>query len=604
MICSNCQKTLKDGARFCPYCGTPVLITPPNSNFFDGETQVLSPEMLNPKPQPEVQPQQNAEPQGQPLSQGQPVPQMQQPQGQQIPPVQPYVQPQGQQVPPAQPYVQPQGQQIPPKPAAPAKKKKKWLIPVIIVGAVTLLLVGALIFLILFVFKNQKVTVDFNNYLDVTFEGYDGYGEADWTLDEQSFREDFGDKLKWTKKGFDTDPVEVVLNSAYPSLSEVFDLKNGDIIDIVWELNTEVSEYINVELVAEDRSLTVSGLSEAKTFDPFETLEITYSGHNGSGRVENAEFTGTDPVYDSLYLDSDWWDYENLSNGDEISFSIDIDGLEDYLVLEYGMIPSVTSKTVVVEGLQDIETFDPFEGLELIFEGMNGSGYISSLNVENCDPACENIYYDYPWDSDLSNGDEVLITIDEDDYTSEWFAEEYGKVPNVFEKTFTVSGLEEKPVFNDNELSLIPEERLNAFDEALINVYRDDIMSQYEENGFTMVDMLPLGNRLLIKDPESDSAAYDNILYSFYQLEVEVDGQEDHSYVYIPLYITDIDYETFEFDVNNVYFATDEKVHLENTGYYLDLAGFDSYDRLFEVSEPGTGENVGMLMSGSTLPVG
>ncbi len=605
MICSNCGKTVNDGAKFCPFCGTAVTIRPvsvenaqPAPEAPQGGLQTIGPEPGLQTIGPETAG-------NGPVNVGQPAQAGAAPQVNPVPMGAP-VNPQPMPGTPVNPQPVPGGMADPG--TAQPKKKKKWLIPVIIAGAGSLLLIGLMAAIFIFVFGNRKVPVDINEYLQVNFSGYDGYGEADWTLDKTRFLEDYGEKLKYKGKNGQEGmtAAELVLNAVYPSLSEMFELSNGQDITVAWDYVEELSDVVNVELSAEPKTITVSGLQEVQEFDPFETLEITYSGYNGTGRVSEAKFTGTDPVYEDLYLDYDYYDYEGLKNGDEITFSMDLeDYMREYLVSEYGMVPSVTEKTVTVEGLSEVESFDPFEGVEVVFAGMSGSGYVDTINIDNADPLAKEIYFEHPYEYTLKNGDEVVISIDEDYYSGDWFVDNYGKAISTFEKTYVVSGL---PGYY-TDLSEIPAEEIDAINSGVVAVYRDEIMPEYKDMGFTLVDMMPLGAVLMTKENAEDYTSYDNILYLFYQMEIAVEGS-DNVFVYEPVYLTDVEYDetgafNYEFNADDLRLATSEKVHLENDSYYLDIRAYDSTDAMTEVLLPETdSRNAGMIEAGSTLSVG
>ncbi len=604
MICSNCGKTLNDGAKFCPFCGTPTVMKPkapqPGPVYTDLNVTGPTVQAVNPAPSQPVQPA-PAPVNPAPVNQApvNPTPVYTAPVNQA--PVNPA---------PANPLpTQPVQRPVQPAPEPAPKKKKKWLVPVIIIGAVTLLLLGGAAALFFFLFNNKTETVNINDYLKVSFSGYNGYGEAEWTLDQDRFEEDFAEKLKWKKRGdYGMTAQEAVLNSAYPSLSEYYDLTNGDKVKVKWDVNDTISEVINVELVAEDQTITVSGLTEPKEVDPLADLVVEFAGYNGKGHVESAEYASSEEWLESIPLNQDFSTLDELSNGDTVTFSFDLeDYTRSYLIREYGVLPTVTERTITVSGLQDVETFDPFEGIEVIFAGRNGSGYVSSISVINADPACMNIYYDYSWDSNFSNGDEIVISIDEEEYTSDWFLQEYGKIANVFEKTFIVSGLIE----GLQDLSDIPKDQIDAFDNSVCTVYAEDVMPQYEEMVFTMQDILPLGMTLLVReDPENTDTEYENILYAFYQVTVNVEGSDSPVYTYVPVYVTDIPVDDngvphLEFDGDYTYIATSEAVHMETEEYYLDLTGFGTFDELLQVTSPDfLDQNKGMIEAGSTLGKG
>lgn len=126
---------------------------------------------------------------------------------------------------------------------------------------------------------------------------------------------------------------------------------------------------------------------------------------------------------------------ENLSNGDEVVLTIDVDNsaLEKYdFKLEGG------EKKITVSGLDEIEAFDPFENVAVNFSNMSPNGS-ASVSISDADI---DLNYTLDKDSGLKNGDEVTVSISSYDGTDvEEYCMSQGKKPTATEKTFTVEGL-------------------------------------------------------------------------------------------------------------------------------------------------------------------
>lgn len=144
------------------------------------------------------------------------------------------------------------------------------------------------------------------------------------------------------------------------------------------------------------------------------------------------KYINLEAAYNSIELTPD--KTTDLSNGDEIIVTITYDNN-----LAKKNKQKFTGKTAkfTVEGLSDIAVVDPFEGLTVSFNGVNGSGYLS-LEYDN--RLTEVSVYSFSYDkySELSNGDTVTLTLNYDeDYTAQY----YGRTYSVSTKSFTVSGL-------------------------------------------------------------------------------------------------------------------------------------------------------------------
>lgn len=155
-----------------------------------------------------------------------------------------------------------------------------------------------------------------------------------------------------------------------------------------------------------------------------------------------------DGLRGSIYvsLDTD----EDLSNGDEIHYTWDID---DELFKYVSCKLKYTEGTYTVEGLEEAQTFDPFADLTVTFEGISTNGQLNiNYSGQELSP------YDFSSDTayGLANGDTVTITLDE--YMVEYCLEELGMLPSVTEKTYTVEGLSEYIT----DFSSIPQEFLDS----------------------------------------------------------------------------------------------------------------------------------------------
>ena len=127
----------------------------------------------------------------------------------------------------------------------------------------------------------------------------------------------------------------------------------------------------------------------------------------------------------------------NLSNGDEVVLTIDVDNsaLEDYdFKLKGG------EKKITVSGLDEVETFDPFENVTVNFSGMSPNGE-ASINKSGSSAGID-LSYTLDKSSGLKNGDEVTVSVSAyDDTDIEEYCESKGKAISATEKTFTVEGL-------------------------------------------------------------------------------------------------------------------------------------------------------------------
>ena len=100
-------------------------------------------------------------------------------------------------------------------------------------------------------------------------------------------------------------------------------------------------KYSNIEY-------KVSGLKEVEKFNPFDYVEVTFSGISPAGTVNIS------PHYDKaemqyVYFSAD--NYNSLKNGDEVTVTASISGSVDSFVEKYGAVLGNTTKVYTVENL-------------------------------------------------------------------------------------------------------------------------------------------------------------------------------------------------------------------------------------------------------------
>ena len=189
----------------------------------------------------------------------------------------------------------------------------------------------------------------------------------------------------------------------------------------------------------------------SKTFDVTSTAEISFKGYNGYGTctLEN-EYEWINGVLD-WYGDSineiqqaksemelmDTVSYEidkpeNLSNGDTVTVTVKIGSAAD----DYAFKLTGDKITATVEGLEEVEKFDPFENISVVYNGFAPKG-TATIKAEGEDNA---IFYEADKSTGLSNGDKITVTASSK-YDMNQYAQLFGKVFSSTEKEFTVEGL-------------------------------------------------------------------------------------------------------------------------------------------------------------------
>lgn len=221
-----------------------------------------------------------------------------------------------------------------------------------IIGIVCLIVIAGLLIVV-----NKKTTINMSNYVTVEFSGYDTIGTAKVKIDYDALEKDYADKLKYYGKDkIETsfmEPYEIFIDKCISgNLDKMENLTNGDSVVYNWDCDEKVAkEDFKVKLKVDDLKVTVNGLEEIKEIDPFENIDLTYSGISPIGRVTVNKKVKNN-IIDELYFDVEPSD--ELSNGDKVVVSISDGWWEDiqkYYLEEYGVKFTSTSKEFTVDGL-------------------------------------------------------------------------------------------------------------------------------------------------------------------------------------------------------------------------------------------------------------
>lgn len=202
---------------------------------------------------------------------------------------------------------------------------------------------------------NYKPTIKLNDYVKVTFSGYDTVGEAEVVFDIESFCNDYEGKLKDLEMSQITGP-ELLAKRADGNLDKTSRLSNGDEIVYRWDFDASAVENVfDCKIECSDITFTVEGLEELETFDAFAEVEVVCEGIAPYGTVSLTN-KATEEYAKNL---SFTYDASSLKNGD--SFTVELDFSEDFgsvngYVEVYGKMPESLEKEYVVEGLPEYIT--------------------------------------------------------------------------------------------------------------------------------------------------------------------------------------------------------------------------------------------------------
>ena len=311
------------------------------------------------------------------------------------------------------------------------------------------------------------------------------------------------------KKALETLYESLDVEYKFPEGRDEYTLRNGDEIEITLTCDEDAAKTLGFALKSSTFTYTVSGLQSVDLLDVFAYFDVEYLGADGyasakmvcnkTEEVKKGDYTisftegnryftidGKDGYEADIYLYVEYGDNDSLSNDDEIRIYMNY--LDNYTFLEKGFAISPAEKTEKVSGLTAPQDFDLLQYYTLEFYGINGDG-----SVENAVPSQDEVtignlrinlvnrelylgddyvgYYSFSYDKryDLSNGDEIVMTINYDEFD---FAKAGIKL-TATEKTIVAEGIYEY-VDELSDLSAIMDDLVASAKEVLVEELEDD----------------------------------------------------------------------------------------------------------------------------------
>lgn len=270
----------------------------------------------------------------------------------------------------------------------------------------------ALVLVLLIVIALHKPTVNLNDYLKVTYGGYDGGGVAYTEIDWNSMKEDFENKISYKRGMAQTGgmtPIDIIMEYTNANIEGKNEkLSNGDKVSYTWKVDKDaITKLIKCKIKYSDGSKKVSGLKEMELFDPFKNLKVTFSGVEPNGEAD-IEYNGDMLSEYDFTCDKT----SGLKNGDKIKISLTEDA--GYYVDQYNKAPSVLEKEYKVKNLGKYLS----KIKEVDTDGMNSARAKAQKSISDM--------VDY-WSEDVTldkvsyAGDYLQVAKDSDDYTKNYY---------------------------------------------------------------------------------------------------------------------------------------------------------------------------------------
>lgn len=373
--------------------------------------------------------------------------------------------------------------------AAPAKKftvagliekakaihqKNKLIFP--IAGAVVVI---AIVLAIVFSILGKQVSM--KNYIDITMEGYDGYGTMSYEFGDVSFGlraagdtdcKEFGDgdddesflhydksdiSKKYRDNLRDAQKLVASLEISYelPEGKINGKLANGDVIKFTVEVDEDIAEDLGLTIKDTTFEYTVEGLKPLAKFDILSYFDLAADGYDGYGNVNlRCNQTVTKQVGNiSFEMEAGesrvrWIDkngdigtiwvsidgkYYEMSNGDKVKGFVEASSDR---FIEYGVDLINLEKEYTVSGLKEAVSVDLLGYYTVEFKGVDGDGSATAVPTQETltvgeyqvnlvtgdwykgDNWVKSTYVRLSKNWDLTNGDEIELYLSDTDLSS------------------------------------------------------------------------------------------------------------------------------------------------------------------------------------------
>lgn len=230
------------------------------------------------------------------------------------------------------------------------------------------------------------------------------------------------------------------------------------------------------------------------------------------------------------YVEGSFSKDKNLANGDEITLHLTAaDGMEEMQDLLKCKV-ALNDISWKVEGLSQLQPFDPFEYFTYKLYGVEGDGRLEVFPVED-ELVKDQLIFVADKTTGLSDGDQVLVTAELKDQAK--FEETHGKRMVNNQKTFQIEGLAVADVTSFSQIGNTKMEELKTYVKDFYYQYaEDDWIFEYDIQDFKYCGYY----FKTLKEPNSNRNA--NELYLVFKpklafWELEVDGFE---YYYVMKY--------------------------------------------------------------------
>lgn len=236
---------------------------------------------------------------------------------------------------------------------------------------------------IAFVFTGcSRFTIDCKEAIKATFTGLDGYGKIETDFDENLYEFDLNE----------TD-LELLAGTKW-NYTPNKNLKNGDNVTIKVSYSKSAAKKAKISFKNTEFDVKVSGLKKGEIINPFEGLNVSYTGVSGGGNIKIDKIDCDRFIKDTV--DFSTTSNSNLKNGEKIkitaTFSEDKSIKEGYIIepteqefVVAGLDGYLTEKSQITADIDNQLSNDSKEGIDTYLSKLDGHhiffGEFSEENV-------------------------------------------------------------------------------------------------------------------------------------------------------------------------------------------------------------------------------
>lgn len=351
----------------------------------------------------------------------------------------------------------------------------------------------------------------------------------------------------------------------------------------------ELDGYLTISFEGYDTRGTAKAVFDTDSFVTDYKDSLRYKGGQANTRAGSYENAAAALLGECVSGSLDKSDH--LSNGDTVTWVWEID--EEKAEQDFNVKFQYSNKEQEVEGLPEAETFDPFDNIDVVFDGTVPFGTVT-IQQRSSTGMYAGISYRSDKSDGLSNWETVTVYAEASDggNLGDELLDGYGKLPSVTEKTYTVSGL----IQYIEKISEIPENSMDAMKAQTMAHFRTATATLFKAD-LPLSAVSYMGSYLLTRkisssdtDMQESSEGETDVGISeemtadagswagFFGQDEEWQGSLPHNLIYL-VYKVHIDEDGWEEPVTYYYYTGFRDLYFDRDGsFQVDLEDYAAPD--------------------------